>query len=91
MLEWKEPPTGVGRGNNRGRWAKIAEQLKERPGEWALVARDEWVSNSTTSLQKYGCEATCRGVVNGKAEEVYARYIPVAESHADYMGVIPGE
>ena len=38
MLDWKTPPgADSGRLPSRGKWVRIAEQLRERAGQWALV------------------------------------------------------
>lgn len=76
MISW-ETPEHDSRARNRGRWQEIAEALKERPGEWALVAENEWAGGAASRLQALGCEVTCRGVKNGKAAKVYARHIVV--------------
>lgn len=75
MIKWETPKEDK-RGRKPGKWAAIAESLKDRPGEWALVAEDDWVQSARKLL--VGCEVTCRGVnktAMGKAEKIYARYI----------------
>ena len=77
MVKWETPEEDK-RGRKPGKWAAIAEALKERPGEWALVAEDDWVQSARHTLVPNGCEVSCRGVnkpVAGKAEKIYARYI----------------
>lgn len=81
-IKWEEP-TPNGRGNKPLRdWAGIAALLRDRPGEWAVVAED--VSTSVASNIKQGrhrgfdageFEVTCRGVKNSRAEKIYARYV----------------
>lgn len=79
MLKWETPEEdNRGRKPGTGRWVEIAEALKSNPGEWALVAEDEWVQSARQSLIPRGCEITCRGVnisAMGKAEKIYARYV----------------
>lgn len=77
MIKWETPEEDKG-GRKPGKWVAIAEALKERPGEWALVAEDDWVQSARHTLVPNGCEVSCRGVnkpVAGKAEKIYARYI----------------
>lgn len=75
-IKWQEPPTPV-RGKNRN-WPGVVDELKKRPGEWALVAED--VAASTASyLKTLGAEATMRGVKNNRAAEMYARWPEGAE------------
>lgn len=81
-IKWEEP-TPDGRGNKPFRdWAGISALLRDRPGEWAVVAED--VSVSTASHIKRGrfrgfvageFEAVSRNVINGRAEKIYARYV----------------
>lgn len=77
MVKWETPEEDK-RGRKGGRWTEIVDALKERPGEWALVAEDEWVQSARQSLLPRGCEITCRGMnipVAGKAEKIYARFV----------------
>lgn len=79
MLKWESPNEGAqGRHGNAGKWFEILDALKSNPGEWALVAENDWVQSARQGLLTKGCEITCRGVnkpVNGKAEKIYARYV----------------
>lgn len=76
MIKWEEPGEETrGRKGGTGRWQKVADMLRENPGEWALVAENEWQAGAMAALKKYGCEVTCRGVSHGKAEKIYARYV----------------
>ncbi len=83
MLKWETPERDTrGRPEGTGRWVEIANLLRENPGEWALVAENEWVQSARQSLLTRGCEVTCRGVNNpvpGKAEKIYARYVEDVE------------
>lgn len=80
MLIWEVPEGfSAGRSSGGGRWHRVAEELKSRPGEWALVAEGEWVS-SVRALVGYGCEVTARGSNRprvGMAERIYARFVGV--------------
>lgn len=39
-IEWAEPPaTKAGGGRSGGKHRKIADQLREHPGKWALIGR----------------------------------------------------
>lgn len=46
VLAWKEPPPsrGVGR---KSTWSKVARQLQERPGQWALI--DDCAATTATA------------------------------------------
>lgn len=38
-LEWIDEPVGVGTGERRTEAFRMVEQLRKRPGEWAIVKR----------------------------------------------------
>lgn len=73
-LKWETPDVARGKGM-RGRWPAIIEQLKERPGEWAVVDEDASPNITTFLKSRYGVEAVARGVKNGRAERIYARWV----------------
>lgn len=84
-IVWEEPE-GRSRGVRASRyhWAEIAEQLKSKPGEWAMVGENLPLGSGTyinmgriRAFQPSGSfEATTRGrTEDGKAKKVYARYI----------------
>lgn len=75
-LEWSTPPGRV-TGQQAAR-AHIAEELKQRPGKWALVETDV-AASTRKSWQRLGCEATTRRRVEGDGStafthDVYARW-----------------
>lgn len=77
--EWKEPPAPRAGLARRGDIDRIVEKLKERPGEWALVARN--TSPSVASWKARGCDTktVTAGLGYKKARcDIYARW-PVAE------------
>ncbi|MTE24863.1 hypothetical protein GJQ66_11680 [Microbacterium sp. ZXX196] len=51
----------------------VIEELKTRPGQWALVGEDVTTSTATL-LKKYGAEATARGSKSGRVARLYARW-----------------
>lgn len=65
-------------------WASVAEQLRQRPGEWALVTRanpsvvPQVKRGRYQALPRGEFEATSRNVRDGKAE-IYLRYVGGAE------------
>lgn len=54
-MTWCDPPP-------RGRWARVAEELKSRPGKWKVVQSEVPKQNTygMTRLRKLGCEVTTR-------------------------------
>lgn len=71
-LEWlpegtSPPPT---RNGDPGKYARIAEQLKKRPGRWALIAVPR---GSIQALRRRGIQTVQRNG-NGKEPTVYARW-----------------
>jgi len=81
-VTWKAPPQPVHKGA-KSKWPQIAAQLRERPGEWALIATD--VSPSVAANIKAGrlrgmeagaFDATVRanGYENRRVD-VYARFV----------------
>ena len=76
-IKWETPEPAT-RGKSAPRWEAIVESLKARPGEWALVAENEWSSNAA-ALSTRGCEVAMRGCdAKGRAAKIYARYVPEA-------------
>ena len=75
VVSWCEPPP-KSRVGSTGKWQRFAEELKARPGEWALVLEDVPTRYATTgaykSLRRVGCEATTR-TANG-VSSVWARW-----------------
>lgn len=83
-MEWKTPPKAVRYKRSNRDWAKIAQQLKENPNEWALIAEN--VNPSTVTHIRYGrlkafgpggqFEASGHGRNGeGYTKELYARYV----------------
>jgi hypothetical protein len=82
-MEWGAPPVQHRKGRPPSeKWATIADNLKTRPGEWAIVAKD--VSPTTAALIRDGrlkafqngtWEAVSRGTEGNRAKEIYARYV----------------
>jgi hypothetical protein len=87
VLRWEEPPShGNTSQPDAGRWAPIAAALKERPGEWAVIAEGLKPGTSgpmVTRIKKgqRGCWAPAgafeaRGRSNGDGlVRLYARYV----------------
>lgn len=85
-IEFKNPPSKV-TGPKSSKHDPIAAQLKERPGEWALILTA--ASPSTAAAVKRGLikayrppgsfEATARDAKNGRAD-IYARFVGEAKS-----------
>lgn len=73
-LKWETPSHGAADG--RERWAPVLDQLRDRPGEWAVIAEDA-TANLGAQLKRThsGFEFTARGVKNNRAEKVYGRYV----------------
>ncbi len=86
VIEWSDPPVAV-RGPHATKWKAIADELTERPGQWALVARQAHSSNAAKmlkALSKHGqFEVVCRrDAAKPKAEQwgYWARFVPEAEA-----------
>lgn len=79
-LKFEDP--GV-RSNAKNDHTNVASELRANPGEWAVVAED--VSPTLAQLIKNGklvayrpagsFESVTRGISNGRAAKVYARYV----------------
>lgn len=78
-LKWQDPPQDPrGRKPGHGRWKMVADELRSRPGEWALV-----LVGSASNVQRIkrgedsmgpGFDATSRRRPDGKFD-VYARFV----------------
>lgn len=84
-ISWEAPPpkTRVAREPDR-RWMDIAEALRSRPGEWAVVSRDSSASIVTqirngriVAFAGGGFEAPARTIpdTSPKRYQVFARYV----------------
>lgn len=77
-IEWKEPPPAQAGKPGEGRWQKVARELQQHPGRWALVGTD--VSPGIADrLKSLGMETTLRGFSSNakgyrRAAEMYARW-----------------
>lgn len=74
VLKWEAPePVRRGRRANP-RWAAVAVELKNRPGEWGLVAENAR-SSGLQWLRDRGFEIAARGTsANGLSAKLYARW-----------------
>lgn len=76
-LTWQEPPPSPYQGTH-GRYSVVADALRERPGEWALILNAKSQSHAgQLRLSPYfagGFELTSRKAANGRYD-IYARYI----------------
>jgi hypothetical protein len=76
-LRWEDP--GPSRGMRQQHdWKAVAEQLKERPGQWALVAEGtDYLTGPVASgwlcLRRFDCETTRRKREDGTVA-LYARW-----------------
>jgi hypothetical protein len=90
-LEWKDPPPPLTTGAWAARWRVIVAELRERPGEWAIVQRDISHKNGYVLASKIrngflrtvgdGCEA--RFVLSAPRSgtgDLYVRYVGDAET-----------
>lgn len=81
-LQWQDPPTS----RKAGKYARIAAELKKRPGKWALINTATTRATTTTIRQgKWPAfapggtfEAAAAKRPDGKYD-IYARYVGGAE------------
>lgn len=82
-IKWEEPPLANNTNKKRTRWSDVAEQLRAKPGSWALVSEAVKYSVTTTYINKGritafepagAYEATSRKRPDGSFD-VYARYV----------------
>ncbi|HET6916873.1 MAG TPA: hypothetical protein VFH56_12355 [Acidimicrobiales bacterium] len=85
QIKWAEPPSdGRARRSDQTDWSAIADALRARPGEWALIQQD--VSTSVASQVRRGyykgfTPGEFEAVSRSRAEyskwrgDIYARYI----------------
>lgn len=84
VIRWEEPPTE--HGNGRHKFQQIAEALRARPGEWAVVAEDRTPGSASGFAYRVrngfgpfaprkSFEAKAVGPAMGSSSKVYARYV----------------
>ena len=75
MVEWvDELPAKV---TKVGKWKFIAEQLRERPGTWAMVVESDRAAKihaGRTSLKAHGCEVAQYYDSEANITKLYARW-----------------
>lgn len=59
QIEWKDPGPSRRAGRGGGKNLRLLEQLQERPGQWAVVARGK-SSGQGTWWKRKGCETATR-------------------------------
>lgn len=82
-MKWENPAPETRGRKPLVKYEVIAEELKRRPGEWALVGENLAMSLGShisigriKAFQPAGAfEGTIRGQENGRALKVYARYV----------------
>lgn len=76
MIAWEEPP----RRRERDIWARVTDELRTRPGEWARVAEGVTTNYAHHSilrcLRQQGCQV-CYRTEHGQVT-VWARYVEVS-------------
>lgn len=65
VIRWEDPPP-----SQSGKWKRTADELKARPGEWALVAEGVTVKYGNESVKKalvrYGMSVVLRSTERGR-------------------------
>lgn len=87
ILRWAEPPPvsfGPGVSASKAMADAIVEELKSRPGEWAVVSEGEYHSSGREKWVRRGCEVAIRVRRDRgfKEYDVYARW-PMSEGADD--------
>jgi hypothetical protein len=73
-IEWADPPPSGRSGPRRSRVRDVVDQLKQRPGQWAIVSRSVTAS-ATTNWKRHGCETRMRRTEPGSSRvDIYARW-----------------
>lgn len=73
-LKWTTPPPSK-KGKRETKYQPLIDQLKDKPGEWALVIEGKTAA-SARPFQKAGCEVTTR-TIEGQPKnivDIYARF-----------------
>lgn len=73
-IKWETPAAAASGPGSKSRYAGIVEQLQARPGQWAVVSENASPTITRYLRDRYGLEAMSRGVKNGRAEKIYARW-----------------
>jgi hypothetical protein len=71
-----EPPPVTFRGDRQGKWMRLADRLKERPGVWAEVDRGTVTAANSgcRRLRVSGCETMTRKDHETGEVVLYARW-----------------
>ncbi len=72
-IVWEDPPEIDRTRRVPGRWQRVAQELRQHPGKWALAYEGKSPGAPVVSLKKAGCQVVERGQ-NTDAPRVYARW-----------------
>jgi hypothetical protein len=75
-ITWEDPPPPRRRGPT-SRYPKLADLLRKRPGQWALINETQDRSGQTYAKQQLGpgFEVTGRFDAETQTHKIYARFI----------------
>jgi hypothetical protein len=71
-IEWKEPPIEAFENNYKGR---TVAALKQRPGQWARLKKDQSSTSGKNVWVKLGCEALCHRTNPDQTPPRYDLYV----------------
>lgn len=85
-LKWESPPSPQANRRGQSKWKDIVDQLKQRPGEWAIVAepatpeRARWTASNLNNgryppMPKDAGFEIRISAPSGGPYRVYARYV----------------
>lgn len=82
QILWEDPPQGRGGRPSHGRYEPVVEQLRTKPGKWAVVSeapadKISRLDSPRKKLKELGAEAITRTVVQddeSRVARLYARW-----------------
>jgi hypothetical protein len=82
-IRWEDPPPSKKRTSWAGKYAHIADALRQRPGEWAIVSED-----AQGNLASYIKQGTLKGFAPPRSFEAVSRVNPGYESRNNMRSTI---
>ena len=71
-IEWKTPPAAK-RGRTSTKWSKVANELRERPNEWAMIGTVKFPSQASIIAKTHNIKVITRKS-SGESFDIYGMF-----------------